>query len=301
MTVAGGSIIAENLVTVDYEELQAEWQMSYTKGRASAATRMLKCAYADRQLLKDQLTERGSSFYPGFEGGWIGPARHPLNLLTQVADVQITRQGWNETTDDYEYAVLRVSYETPNYHIADRGDSTSVYNIENRIASENATLDYPEKPTVEYEFSTTAEFLTLPYANFAWDDADTKPLTPEDAPGYLVQSTSMTLHWQNLTTYPALAVTATGLVNSVALTMRSVNDLAIETLLYVGPHVRSTVTAAGHKKIALTLNFIYRQTGWNKFMNPHTGAWSSIYVIGGAAYSPYLSTDLTTLWALAPA
>jgi len=144
-------------------------------------------------------------------------------------------------------------------------------------------------------FSSNTEFLTLDHTDFQWATG-TKPLKPKEAPAKLIFSLNWTRTLENVVT-----PIAGGLGEVILENIGSVNDLPInaantagftfpaETLLYTKP----TINKQGANSARVTLNFVYRPQGWNKFYRADIERFDIITFRNGIIFKTYKPKSFT--------
>lgn len=271
----------EAAITVDFEELEG----SPTEGFNSVgfeATRVLKCAWADRLVLASQL--KGGTFVTGGSAVYFKPYAYSAFTAARVDSVGVVPfddnhpvaagVGSGTQTASYSFAKLTVLYKTGKD--PDKDDDSTAKLIEESI-------------------EPFAEFLTLPADGFFWDDPDGEPLTAEEAPGKLYKGINWVYARSGIVGLPAAMFDLIGKVNSGSLHSKTLNrDFDAETLLYNPPILRRQTTADGNGAWTVEYRFSYKPQTWQKFWRNATKTWSRIFTANGPA-DPYETGDFTQL------
>jgi len=177
----------------------------------------------------------------------------------------------------YDYAILTVTYEE----------------------SPSTTRDFI-RLIVDEEIQPATEFLTVPNRRLYWDNGQADQLETDEAPGVLISSYSWTVTIKRLPRLPNKATLFDLVGRSNAAGMYSVlqdvvQTYAAETVLYGAPSIRSYRDYLGRTIYDLTLNFMVRPGGWNKFYKAGTLTPARIYDDGGAIVYPYPTAALDNL------
>lgn len=264
-------------VTVPHEELQGSPRES---GQETdfRAVRRLKCLWADRLALFDQLM----TGYLINLGGTpplitrIGQP-YPHRAGAFAAKVQIEPMGTEmsayQSRPDvaaYRHAVLTVDYEPRQFNPA--------------LGTGQAG---------EESLATSAEFVSLPHQSLNWaaSNAPEHRLAPTEAPTVVQRLLEWSYSFRQVVSYPAAWLAAAGSVNSAAVTSTSLGlTFPAGTLLYQGVRLARAAGEGANPAWAASLRFTYRNAGWNRFTKRGEATPQPLYA-GGAAFSPYPAID----------
>lgn len=148
--------------------------------------------------------------------------------------------------------------------------------------SDRRTTDF-----VSEEIKPTIEFQRLDHRKFRWGAADGPPLQQDEAPGKQVRGLSVMRTLYNVTTLPPEIYTAVGKVNDAAYNSTLLQfNFPEETLLYGEPSLSRTfafdqtlpVPTINSDGWNVTLEFQYKEQGWNKFWRAEREAYEAIWV-----------------------
>lgn len=262
-------------VTVDHEELEGS-PVENSSMSDFTATRILKCAWADRLQLMDELltgyeitvgnptigiiTSTIGQQYPWRNGVYVQSVS-----IQQFGNVS-SAAGGDTTLAAWEYAQLTVQYAPRNF---DATASNSTSNLAAGVAEES--LD----PAVEIVQAPNT-------APVYFEDSST--LIPgNNRPAKLIRLLNWTFSLPRVKSIPAGWGTYQGYINSAAVTSTSLGrTFDAGTLLYGGYRARRSFfpqsqifqQAGGVFQIQqaqrawdVQLMFTYRPAGWNKFPN----------------------------------
>lgn len=145
------------------------------------------------------------------------------------------------------------------------------------------------KDFVSESLEPTAEFLKLDHKGFRWGARDGEPLLEAEAPGRLTRGLNLvrTLFFVR-GPLPAELLTSVGKVNSGAYISRFLNlSFPTETLLYGAPVLSRTITTSEIEAWTITLKFMYKPDGWNRFWRQKTQDYAKIFIANGVEYKNY--------------
>jgi hypothetical protein len=145
------------------------------------------------------------------------------------------------------------------------------------------------KNLVSESLEPSTEFLKLDHKGFRWGAADGEPLLEAEAPGKLVRGLNLvrTLYFVPAP-LPIALLTSVGHTNETAYTSALLGlTFEPETLLYGSPVVARTITTANVEASTITLKFMFKPDGWNKFWRQKTQEYSTIFVANGDEYKNY--------------
>ncbi len=292
------TIVIPNTITVTHEELDGS-PVSSLDENGSSSTRLLKCAWDDRETLQDQIL--GSRRWEPIDGG---PFPGNQGTLT----ITLAQQNPHSTAIQ---RAMKVGIKP----LAGAIDDPSSLSTKPKIKYEHAqlTVEYQlintttteegERESTQETLRPSAEFITLPGKELYWDPTQTELLTDEDAPGQLVRlmewvySIAPSIRIPDETLDLLGKVNDAELVSSEILTTSGPLTFAAETLLYNGPSLGRRVVGTSEYSWRTELVFLWRQNGWNKF--PHLVnneiIWQNIYDGSGNIVKPYTPADLTPL------
>lgn len=240
-----------------------------SQGGVHTATVTLTCDWADRYVIQDDL-EFAFNDYPYRPGQqmWCTAAN-----IRPVGD-GATADGYGLS---YEKAFITVTYaQVPAGPIGGQGGDVAFY---------------------DEQIEPAGEFKTLDYRHFTWSDG-TK-IKAGDEPGVLVLCHTYVVHWQKLAYVPAELFEAVNHVNKYDVYSPSLDvTFDKETLLMAGSPVRRQITnMAGNNYWDLTIRWLIRPDGWNKYWNVQkTGGpgWDQLYLgFGATPFDPYPLYDMS--------
>lgn len=232
-----------------WEESEAN---SFSYKDTSSATVTLRCAWADRFTVLEDILFNGGT-YPYLPGA--------LMYAQEGSCVPASGQALNDGEGlTYEHALVTIKYTN------DKDDNGS-----GDIISESL------EPHVE--------FMSLDPAEFRWGSASGDALNAEEAPGRLIVGFDYVQTEYNLVTLPTTIITELGKCNSgtIAASLLGIS-FAAETLLFASATPSRKIDSAGNAKWTLAKRFSFRPTEWNKFWRGKTQSWESIYIAGGSIY-----------------
>ena len=159
------------------------------------------------------------------------------------------------------------------------------------------TINYgtEKKDLISESLEPTAEFITLDYKRFRWGAANGTPLIEGEAPGKLVRGLSLVRTMYEVPApLPISLIELPGSVNDANYTSTLLGlTFPTETLLYQPPNLSRTITTAGTDGFTLTLKFMYKKEGWNKFWRHETQQYERIFMVDGGQYDNYPLDDFS--------
>jgi len=268
-------LVQENEITVNYAEIEG-WPKENCRWNGKEATRLLKCAWADRIQLARELVGYGQ--LSGFDIIYHRAHRYaPFKEIGDDAialDVAIAPFAGSvpDPTSvkdaEYRYAYLTVKYGIPDYDLPTEGQTYVTESLE-----------------------PASEFLTLPHEKLFWQINPTKvPLESTEAPAKIIRMLAWVYTLNDLSSLPNEVYDLPGCVNKNDVYSWSLKRwFAWETLLCSDPSLRRE----GTSKWSATFRFLYRNAGtfanplgWNVFPRP-----SEANDQGQIAYSPVKTED----------
>lgn len=213
------------------------------------ATVTLKCTYADRFALADDLVSNERA-YPYFS---YAKARS-----ASIAPVygKYTTSG---QSCEYEDALVTVTYNTD-----------------------------PDSDLISESIEPITEFRILDHRNFRWTNNNGMLLNENEAPGQLIRGVNIVRTLYNRPSVPTSLLTLGGTCNSLAYTSSLLGlTFAAETLLFGIQPITRSIKLSGSTGFNVTVKLSYKDSTWNKFWNQKTKTYESIYEYGGAIYKPY--------------
>ena len=237
--------------TVACAEVPGTAHEEYTRDGPTARV-ILDCAWNQRHLLLDDLLLN--------QRAWPHAA---YTQVPTVARVGIEGEGINSVVNQcfvYSRARVAVEYDT----------------ISTSLVSEELI------PTVTYQ--------TEDYRQFLWgaSDAAGVPLLENQAPGRPLYGMKLRRTLFNLPSIPAQVLTLVGKSNNADYVSSFLGlTFAEETLAFVPPSIRRTLSTGGGTGWNLVLNFMYKEDGWNRWWRGANQGYERIYRRG--VLDPYES------------
>lgn len=238
----------------EYNTVRESWNLDSVTAEVT-----LRCAWANRHLLIADLIGNQRS-WP--HGGFASPPKASSASLV-AWDTAYTSVGQSIT---YVDALVKVRYT----HDAEDLISESI--------------------------EPTADFITLDWKRFRWGAANGDALTEAEAPGKLRRGLSLVR-----TLYKVAPPLSTKLLTEIgkcndAQYVSALLGLTFdeETLLFCPPHLTRTIRTDGSDGFNLTMKFMYKPEGWNKFWRAKNQAYEEIFnVAGGPAYKNHPLGDFS--------
>lgn len=235
------------------------------------ATRILRCAWADRLTLMAELTNESYPYDTSQAASALGFGVEPAPGRSSV--------GSGDKIIAYDDALVRVTYRSPS---SDSGELVDTYITTERL-----------EPTIT--------MIQLPYERFRWG-ASGDELLPDEAPTRQAHGMDYIVSHLNISpvgppTYDTFGaiVPLAGKVNDNAVVMRILPyTIGAGKLLCLNP----LVTRNGAGLFDFTYAFSIFQEGWNKFWRSSTLAWEEIYINGSppVLYKNYPEGDFSPLF-----
>lgn len=196
-----------------------------------------------------------------------------------IKPVQGVRTLTAENINSYTKAEILIDFAL----VSGEGPSGGTPGTPGGESSEDGVVVYTER------VEPNGEMLKLPPSNleavtgqwkFLWGPtlATAAPVTAEEAPTRLIVGFDYVIRWIGLTTVPNAFYDAVNHVNSDTVVVAGGKSCAAGTLLCQSPVIsRSVVSNVDSNKWDVEARFSYRKDGWNKFWNPLTGTFQSMY------------------------
>lgn len=260
-------------ITVTFKEMAGSPKESFDDDGFKAVMTLM-CAWPDRIDLAKQLAGSATLYpngrtvrtdpyeYPYGTGGQPAPGSGiPLGTPPVVHGVEVEPlEGGNQaalTTDNrfgtYAQAVVRATFKVPTW----------------KKLQAPASLNPGGPATYEYvseSLEPSAEFITMPGRKLWWDQAKTKPVSDDEAPGLLVKMQEWTRTRHRVIRPHSSITDLMGCCNDAPITSEKYGlTFAAETLLYTQPNFVEVVMPDGTKCQDLVMRFMYRPAGWNRF------------------------------------
>ena len=249
------------------------------------AVRVLRCAWSDRLALTFAL--RGGASSTGGVVTLYPPAKYPDVQSALCNGVEIEGEGkagqaGTSSLISYDFAILTVNYETPDFVATDPNGNGQLFLSE--------MMDY------------NAEFITIPTASFIWT-SDNKPLAPDAVPGKIMGMAEYALTAHHHPNPPWAAIQSNvGKVNNgtfAPLLAFGGRSFADGQLLFLGEHDSrefllgqdGTIVATVYN---VTYKWAYRTEKWNTAFRPETGQFEFFQTPAGNQL--YRTGDFLTLF-----
>jgi hypothetical protein len=272
--------MAEPVISVPFEEMERSPTEDFAP-EGFRAQRVLRCAWADRLKLADELQ---GSFLSG--GSYIYDLPHLYPHRTGVRCVGVggivghdedrpMPNGGDTTVAIYQYALMTAQYAnaTP---VGEGGGGSAELTTE----------------TIE-PFS---EFTTMPATGLMWGSTSGTPLDSQEVVGRLKRGFNWVFTRLNVATVPAEYASLIGSVNDAAITSAQLGfTFEAESLLYTPPILTRRVNADGvTSRWTITTRFTYSPPSWNLFYRPSVNNYVAIFNAAGQV-KPYTPADLSPL------
>jgi hypothetical protein len=143
-----------------------------------------------------------------------------------------------------------------------------------------------------------AEFLKLPNTGFRWKTAqpsDIVPLNEGEAPGLLQPRLRLVRQMFLRNTVPSQMLLAGHVHNGSHFSQTFGLTFAAETLMLIPQPIGITRGTLNTGKYNYGATFVYKPTGWNKFLRLDTMTHEEILQPNGLVYKPYTPADLSVL------
>ena len=259
--------------TVDCNEVDHTSKFSWSDTGFSASV-TLTCAWGDRIALVKDLKQNRRPF-PGLTGIQDPPKVVAADVIPQPTSAADATLPLTQQNSVYFDAYVSVRYEP---------DSTD--------PDTNAEDIYSES------ISSSGEFITEDFRPFRWGNPNGDALIEGEAPGRLIQNLTLQRTNFNQLTVPSALILAVGKVNDALYTssIKWINfAFEPETLLLAQPQMqRSVSTDGGQNSWTVSMQFIWKKNGWNKFWRAKTKQFEEQFLAGGLAKKSYELADFTT-------
>lgn len=254
--------------SIAYSELPGSPEENFSRASGFSAVRKIKCAWRDRMRLARELMGGMSA-----TGVLLPSARYDDNPAARVTDVKIRPFFGGELESDdgddrkalYEQAELNITYKVPDGSDSSGGGDDS---------------DSPES-LVSETIDVAKEFMTLPSQGLYWSansTSDADKLGDDASPGILIPMLVWSYTRRQLLSLPWAASDLVGHVNGAGMTSTTTGlSFAPETLLYESLSLSRGTSPSGRVVWDATFRFVHRATGWNRFFNPKTAEWATVY------------------------
>lgn len=245
-----------------------------------SAVRILKAKWSDRiDLVRDLM---GGVSSVGGALVYVAPDTYPEfdKCFVRGISVQGITKPLNtgpESMANYEFAELRVMYETPDLsNFADDPTSTN-------LISESVDL--------------SGEFITIPESSLWWVSSG-KELKHQA--GLIIGAMDYTLMLHRHPAPPfGAALNLVGKVNSTPFSPIGSFTFAADHLLFLGLHSARNVAVSATGKAIVTAwdvayKFKWRSKSWNEYFNRDLGGWDRVVTASGSP--PYDGGNFATLY-----
>lgn len=273
--------MAEPAITIDFSEFEGS-PTEQNGPQGFQATRILRCAWADRLTLHDQLL---GTFDDGMGGSTtdlphLYPHRDGVrcvsipNIVGHDDDCPLP-DGADTTVATYQYALVTATYAESQLGPGAGGGSVELTD-----------------ETIE----PWAEWTTYPPKGLKWGSTTGDSLTDDEAIGRLFKGFNWVYTRMNVASVPSAYASLVGKVNNGSITSSRLGfTFAAETLLYEPPLLTRKVNPDGvSSKWTITTRFKYRPATWNKYWRPSANDYVAIYDSGGQV-KPYTPADFSPL------
>ncbi len=240
------------VITIAFEELDGSPEERFTRN-GFEATRRLKCAYADRITLAQQL--RGNTAQTQALVVLTVGDRFADFPLAIVEDVSIKPfEGLSTGSPVGSKAVYQNAELTVTYRVPDGEESPS--------PDQN-----PADILVTENIEASAEFITIPKLDLFFDNQATQELEIDGA--RIIATLDWIYQLHQVPEIPPGTFDLIGSVNKDVMHSNKFNrNFEIETLLFNPPTTDPVVTSNGSKAWNITYRFTYKPFGWNKKVKP---------------------------------
>ncbi len=144
-------------------------------------------------------------------------------------------------------------------------------------------LSYDPETLITRRWNFSGEFMTLPASSVKWDNGDAVE-NEEISAAKNIRMIEHSLTRQRATTIPWTAIKdCIGKINATALDNGIFEDVAIESLLYLGASIDWTLDTAGNEQWTIEHRFQERLIehngsfyGWNHFWRPDKKRWEKL-------------------------
>jgi len=237
-------------ITVDYVEVEGS-PTGTIRQNGSGITCVFECAWKDVLLFAQQLAG-----YTVSRGGDIITYRphkyKDMNLFVNEVEFKpigtFVETPADKKTAEYKTAFLTAYYKSPEYGAGEEEEPGGVYATET--------------------FDPAVEFMTLPRQGLKWK-SDGASISANEAPAILVPMMEWNYTLHRCPSVPNALLDIIGLVNNKTYKAKGMNQsFAVETLLCCNPHIANEVLSDGTTAYAITVKFLWRPWGHNKFPRP---------------------------------
>lgn len=265
--------------------------MESDSGEGFQATRILRCAWASRHQLSAQL-QRAYEVTSGSRTFRIGD-KYPyrdgvfVRRVTNIEGVGKPSSGSGNTVS-YPQADLIVEYAERQFDPDNDGGGSG--------SGSSGSGSTPPIIVAEEEVDGAGEFLTLPNKKLYWDSSQEDPIENPEAPGLMVSLLSWSYSFSEDDSVPVSVLNALNKVNSGATSSPSLGlSFGAEEVLFHKLRVRRQSFADGTSQSDVTLVFLIRPGGWNKFYRSANQSPQVIYDDSGTEFKPYVTVNLEAL------
>jgi hypothetical protein len=158
----------------------------------------------------------------------------------------------------------------------------------------------PGEPLITRTWGIAGEFLTIPANGYKWEVGDLPVDVEEISASKIIPMIEHSITWNKADAIPWTAIKANiGKVNNATLDNRYWDNVAAQTLLYMGAQVSYTFNSNGDQEYTIEHRFQERLVddagtvrGWNYFFNPTTQDWDRL--LDGAGNPVYTTSALFT-------
>lgn len=271
--------MAEPTISIPFEEFEKSPEEGYGE-RGFEATRTLRCAWADRLTLAQEL-----------QGIFFRSGAYTLDLPHLYPHLDVARcvgvpnivghdddrpmpDGADTSVATYTFALLTVKYG---------------------VLFPNGGLGVDGRELTDETIEPFSEFLTLPPDDLTWGSGG-DPLTADEAPGQLFRGFNWVFTRTNVLSIPSEYASLIGCVNNASITSTALGfTFPAETLLYTPPTLSRKMNPDGvTSKWTLTLRMSFKPQEWNKFFRAATGTYEEIFA-GTTRIRPYTPADFSVL------
>ena len=145
------------------------------------------------------------------------------------------------------------------------------------------TYDTVSTSLVSEELEPTLDFRVEDYREFQWTAGDDTgvPILEGQAPGRQLFGMKLKRTLYNIATLPPQLLTLVGKCNDSDYTSSFLGlTFPEETLAYIPPTMRRTISSGGAKGWTIALQFKFKEEGWNKYWRAGSAAYEYMYRVG---------------------
>jgi hypothetical protein len=257
-----------NFSSVSCQEVHGTIRETGSWGAAPGASVDLRCAWADRHLLKNDLVGR-LRVWP------YGAGMYCTNAQIRPEAGQYTQDGQGMA---YQFAIVTATYGMPTTSGGQTPDPSDPYSLWSE------------------DISSAASFLTLDHKRFLWSNSDS--VAQDEAPGWIKRTTTYHRTYYGLLYLPNNPLSYVGSVNQHTVRTRNFGDLDPGTLLFETPKISRKVNTEGTSGWDVDLTWLHNKDGWNKYWRATTEDYESIYLRDatghlGTEFKPYPVMDFS--------